>query len=95
MMKVKLTHYERIAGLFVLFAIIGCVVVAVSVAIKQGWFEDKVYFETTFENADGLHEGTVVQMAGLRAGSVSDVQLESNNTIKVTFCNYVGGMCGD
>jgi phospholipid/cholesterol/gamma-HCH transport system substrate-binding protein len=89
MMKIRLTHYERIAGLFVLFAIVGCLVTAVSVAVKQGWFEDKVYFQTYFENADGLHEGTVVQMAGLRAGSVSDVQLESDNKIKVIF--YVLG----
>lgn len=93
MMKVKLTYYERVAGLFVLFAIIGCIVVAVSVAIKQGWFEDKVYFQTFFENADGLHEGTVVQMAGLRAGSVSEVQLEADNKIRVTF--YVLGKFRD
>jgi phospholipid/cholesterol/gamma-HCH transport system substrate-binding protein len=84
-MKIKLTHFERVAGLFVLFAIVGCVVVAASVAIKQGWFEDKIYFQTYFENADGLHDGTVVQMAGLRAGSVTEVHLEPDNKIRVTF----------
>ncbi len=89
MMKIKITYYERVAGLFVLSAILGCMIAAVSVAIKQGWFEDKVYFQTYFENADGLHEGTVVQMAGLRAGSVSEVQLEADNKIKVVF--YVLG----
>ncbi len=93
MMKIKLTHYERIAGIFVLCAILGCVVTAVSVAVKQGWFEDKAYFQTYFENADGLHEGTVVQMAGLRAGSVSEVQLEADNKIKVIF--YVLGKYRD
>ncbi len=93
MMKIKLTHYERVAGVFVLVAIFGCAVAAVSAAIKQGWFEDKAYFQTYFENADGLHEGTVVQMAGLRAGSVSEVQLESDNKIKVTF--YVMGKYRD
>jgi phospholipid/cholesterol/gamma-HCH transport system substrate-binding protein len=64
---------------------VGCVVVAASVAIKQGWFEDKIYFQTYFENADGLHDGTVVQMAGLRAGSVTEVHLEPDNKIRVTF----------
>ncbi len=93
MMKIKITYYERVAGLFVLFAILGCMIAAVSVAIKQGWFEDKVYFQTYFENADGLHEGTVVQMAGLRAGSVSEVQLEADNKIKVVF--YVLGKFRD
>jgi phospholipid/cholesterol/gamma-HCH transport system substrate-binding protein len=85
MMKIRLSHYERIAGLFILFAVVGSAVTAVSVAIKQGWFEDKVYFQTQFENADGLHDGTVVQMAGLRAGSVTEVRLESNNLITVKF----------
>lgn len=89
MMKIRLNYFERVAGVFVLLAILGCLVTAVSAAIKQGWFEDKIYFQTYFENADGLHEGTVVQMAGLRAGSVSEVQLESDNKIKVTF--YVLG----
>lgn len=85
MRKIKLTHYERVAGIFILVAIVGTLVLAISVAIKQGWFEEKVYFHTYFENADGLHEGTVVQMAGLRAGSVTEVTLESDNQIKVTF----------
>lgn len=93
MMKIKITYYERVAGLFVLFAILGCMIAAASVAIKQGWFEDKIYFQTYFENADGLHEGTVVQMAGLRAGSVSEVQLEADNKIRVVF--YVLGKFRD
>lgn len=93
MRKIRLTHYERVAGLFVVAAIAGCLVAAVSVAIKQGWFEDKIRFQTYFENADGLHEGTVVQMAGLRAGSVTEVQLENDNKIKVSF--YVLGKFRD
>lgn len=93
MRKIRLTHYERVAGLFVVTAIVGCLVAAVSVAIKQGWFEEKIKFQTYFENADGLHEGTVVQMAGLRAGSVTEVQLESDNKIKVSF--YVLGKFRD
>ncbi len=93
MRKIRLTHYERVAGLFVVTAIVGCLVAAVSVAIKQGWLEEKIRFQTYFEHADGLHEGTVVQMAGLRAGSVTEVQLESDNKIKVSF--YVLGKFRD
>jgi phospholipid/cholesterol/gamma-HCH transport system substrate-binding protein len=84
-MKNKFNKYERVAGLFVLLAIAGVLVTAVSVAIKQGWFATKVYYSTTFENADGIHPGTLVQMAGLRAGAVEDVDLRSDNKIKVNF----------
>ena len=84
-MKVKFNKFERIAGLFVVTAIVGTLLTALSVAIKQGWFEKKIAYEAIFENADGLHQGTVVQMAGLRAGAVDEVELQANNRILVRF----------
>lgn len=84
-MKNKFNKIERVAGLFVLLAIAGVLVTAVSVAVRQGWFATKVYYSTTFENADGIHPGTLVQMAGLHAGAVEDVELQSDNKIKVNF----------
>lgn len=84
-MKNKFNKIERVAGLFVLLAIAGVFVTAVSVAVKQGWFATKIYYSSTFENADGIHPGTVVQMAGLHAGAVDDVELQSDNKIKVNF----------
>lgn len=89
MRSVKFNKFERVAGIFVLAALFGVVVTALSVAIKQGWFETKVHFTTTFENADGLHQGTIVQMAGLRAGAVDSVELQNNNLVRVNF--YVLG----
>jgi phospholipid/cholesterol/gamma-HCH transport system substrate-binding protein len=82
---IKFNKFERVAGLFIVVAIVGSLLTAISVAVKQGWFETKVYFAANFENADGIHPGTVVQMAGLRAGSVEEVELQGNNRIKVTF----------
>ncbi|MEN0057943.1 MAG: MlaD family protein [Bdellovibrio sp.] len=85
MTRVKFNKFERTAGLFVLVAIGGLILVGVSAAIKQGWFEPKVRFTTTFENADGLHQGTPVQMSGLHAGGVESVELESDNRVRVDF----------
>lgn len=85
MMRIHFNKFERIAGLFVLTAILGFIVSLASVAIKQGWFEKKVYFVSDFENAEGVHPGTTVQMAGLKAGSVEDVELMQNNRIHVRF----------
>ncbi|WP_415062505.1 MlaD family protein [Bdellovibrio sp.] len=85
MMKVKLSKFERVAGFFILFAIIGVILTGLSAAIKQGWFEPKVRYTTTFENADGIHQGTLVQISGLRAGAVETVELESDNRIRVGF----------
>ncbi|HEY8269975.1 MAG TPA: MlaD family protein [Pseudobdellovibrionaceae bacterium] len=84
-MKVKFNKIERVAGLFLLFAIIGVLVTAVSVAVKQGWFATKIYYSSVFENADGIRPGTLVQMAGLHAGAVEDVELQTDNKIKINF----------
>ncbi len=92
-MKVRLSLYERVAGVFVLIAIIGVGVATISAAIKQGWFEEKVRFITYFDHADGLHQGTAVQMAGLQAGAVDEVELQDDNRILVRF--YVLGRFRD
>ncbi|WP_413578641.1 MlaD family protein [Bdellovibrio sp. HCB290] len=85
MMNVKFNKFERVAGLFVGLAIFGVLATAFSIAVKQGWFDSKTYYSTTFENADGLHQGTTVHMAGLRAGAVEEVELRADNKIQVTF----------
>lgn len=84
-MKNKFNKFERVAGIFVLLAVFGVLLTAVSVAVKQGWFATKVYYSTVFEAADGIHPGTLVQMAGLRAGAVTDVELRGDNKIQVNF----------
>lgn len=85
MKKLRLTHFERVAGLFILVAILGGLVTIVSAGIKQGWFSDKVKYYTYFENAEGLHQGTNVLMSGLQAGAVDEIELEADNKIKVHF----------
>ena len=84
-MKVKFNLYERVAGLFVLTAIVGTLVVLLGVAIKRGWFEPKVAYRTSLPSADGLHMGTLVQVAGLRAGQVDTIELKSSSEVIVTF----------
>ena len=84
-MKVKFNHYERVAGMFVLAALLGSLAVSLGVALKKGWFASKVQYMTVLESADGLHEGTLVQVAGLRAGQVTDVELVSAQEVRVTF----------
>ena len=82
-MKIKFSHYERVAGLFVLTAMVGGVVTLVALAVQKGWFEPKVKYSTSLINAEGIREGTVVQIAGLRAGAVTHVELRANNEIVV------------
>jgi len=84
-MKTKFNKYERIAGLFVCTAVGGSIAIFGFVAVKKGLFEEKLHLSTELKSADGVHAGTEVLMAGLRAGSVTDVKLISNERIQIQF----------
>lgn len=84
-MKVKFNKFERLAGLFVIGAFCAMLFALVGVAAKQGWFDSRTEYSTTFDEADGIHTGTTVQLAGLRAGAVEKVELTENNKIHVRF----------
>ncbi len=84
-MKVKFNKFERIAGVFVLTAIVGSVAATFGIAIQKGWFASKVSYKTVLKSAEGIYNGTTVQIAGLRAGNVKSVELISNNEVLVEF----------
>ncbi len=85
MNHVKFNKFERVAGIFVAASIAGFVLALLSVAVKQGWFDSKLHWSTSFVSGDGVHPGTTVQIQGLKAGSVEEVELTSDNRILVKF----------
>lgn len=84
-MKSKFSKIERVAGLFVAVAIIGFLAATLGVAVKKGWFASKVHLVTVMTTADGVHPGTPVQMSGVHAGSVDDIELISASEVRIHF----------
>jgi phospholipid/cholesterol/gamma-HCH transport system substrate-binding protein len=84
-MKVKFNMFERVAGIFVLVAIVGGVMFTGVTAIQKGWFATKVPFKIETTSADGLRPGTPVTISGLRAGEVTDVTLDTAEKVTVHF----------
>ncbi|HRK08689.1 MAG TPA: MlaD family protein [Pseudobdellovibrionaceae bacterium] len=84
-MRVKFNKYERVAGLFVLGAVAGTIVIAIGVAVKRGWLEAKREFVTSIQSAEGVRPGTAVLMQGLRIGEVRQVELVSSQQVRVNF----------
>lgn len=84
-MKIRFNKFEKVAGLFVLSAILVCAFSLIGIAVKNGWFALKVGYTTELESADGVHAGTLVQIAGLRVGAVTDVELRDDNRVIVRF----------
>lgn len=93
MMNLKFNKFERVAGVFILVALGGVLLTGLSAAIRQGWFEPRVRYKTAFQSADGIHQGTVVQLSGLKVGAVESVELESDNSVRVEF--YILGKFQD
>lgn len=93
MRKMKFNKFERVAGVFILVAIGGLLLTGISAAIRQGWFEPRVNYKTSFESADGIRQGTVVQLSGLKVGAVDSVELDKDNRVRVGF--YVLGKFQD
>lgn len=84
-MKVKFTKFERVAGLFILTALMISFLTFVGAAVKKGWFSPKEQYFTYVSSAEGLSSGTLVQMSGLKVGSVTGVELISQDKVKVSF----------
>lgn len=84
-MKVKFNKFERVASAFVGIAIVGAVLLILMTAIKKGWFSAKVSFATSFHSVSGVFPGTSVHIAGLKAGSVEDIDLKDDNSVVVHF----------
>ena len=55
-----------LAGLSILFTVIFFVI-----GQRNLWFEPKNYYVTHIKDADGLREGSVVTLSGLRVGEVT------------------------
>ena len=84
-MKIRFNKFEKVAGLFVGGSILACVVGLSAIAVKNGWLALKDKYVAELESGDGVHAGTSVQMSGLRVGSVSKVELDSNDKVRIEF----------
>jgi phospholipid/cholesterol/gamma-HCH transport system substrate-binding protein len=84
-MKIRFNKFEKVAGIFVLIAGLSCILGMTGIAIKNGWFSRKVRYSTQLDSADGVHAGTIVQIAGLRVGAVTSVDLQSDDKVLVRF----------
>ena len=70
---------RRIGFTLALLAALGAVVVATAGA------EDKRTYEADLFNAFGLVEGSELRVAGVKAGTVTDMDITAEKTARITF----------
>ena len=81
----KDTKNLLLTGLFITFLIIVTSISIMMISKEQKIFGEKITLETIVHNAQNIKVGSVVQLKGIKAGKVTQVDFLNINTIKVTF----------
>jgi phospholipid/cholesterol/gamma-HCH transport system substrate-binding protein len=71
------------AGLFLLFAVLGIIAFIVGAAIKNNWLEPRVLYHTHVVRGEGLRPGSPVLLSGVEVGEVGDLTILKDNRINV------------
>lgn len=82
-MATKMTNEVKI-GLMVAATLI-MFVLGFNYLRGSGFFSSDQEFHTVYDNVQGLQESAVVQLKGLTVGKVSNIELQEDKKIKVTF----------
>lgn len=82
-MKLQFSHGERLAGLFMLFAILGMVAFIVGAAIENRWLEPRLTYHTHIVRGEGLRKGSPVLLSGIEVGEVSSLTILEDNRVDV------------
>lgn len=76
-LRTRLSRVERTVGLFVTIATLlllaGFVYYVYHTAMRKGWFDTKVVYETGLNNAAGLKPGDTVKLMGFDVGNLTEV----------------------
>lgn len=79
----RFKHLESKIGLFVLMALIGCVVVAVFIAAESDLFTPKYTLRFTVDKGTGFAKGMPVKLSGFRIGRIESIALNSEARVDI------------
>ncbi len=82
-MKIYLSYRERLAGFFMLFALLGVIAFIVGAAIENRWLEPRVSYHTHVVRGEGLRTGSTILLSGLEVGEVGELTIMEDNRIDV------------
>jgi phospholipid/cholesterol/gamma-HCH transport system substrate-binding protein len=78
-------RYETVVGIFVVASLIALLVMVTIIARQEGLFQEYVEYRAIFTNVSGLKPGSEVHLAGVTVGNVTEIAINPNGTIVVTF----------
>lgn len=87
-MKFRIKHAQQVVGFFLLAAALALVVVLVFMGANQRWFARNYTFFSRFSSADGITTGMSVRLKGFEIGTVTGVELNNFNRVRVEISIY-------
>lgn len=90
-MYFRIKHIDRLAGIFVIFALIFILTTIVFVARGQKWFSKRYPYLVIFDRVGGIKPGTDVTISGMEVGRVKSLRLNEERKIEITlevFADY-------
>ncbi|HAZ14820.1 MAG: hypothetical protein A2X86_22145 [Bdellovibrionales bacterium GWA2_49_15] len=81
----RLNLIEKKALIGILASIAGMLIAVLIIGKRNLWFEAKNSYFAYYRDVEGLTEGSLVTLSGLRVGEVESLEVNTDNQIKVTF----------
>jgi len=79
--RIQFSYRERIAGLFLLFGVLGVIAFTIGAAIQNRWLEPRITFHALIVRGEGLHQGSAVLLSGIEVGEVGNMTILADNRI--------------
>lgn len=82
-MHFRIKNIDRLAGIFVILALILILVTLVFIARGQKWFAKRYPYVAVFERAAGIKPGTDVTISGMEVGRVKSLRLNPQRKVEI------------
>jgi phospholipid/cholesterol/gamma-HCH transport system substrate-binding protein len=75
----KKMNVNFIVGLFILFGMGSMAYLSVTIAGVSGYSDDSYHLVAKFDSSSGLKEGAFIEIAGVKAGKVTHIELDKES----------------
>jgi phospholipid/cholesterol/gamma-HCH transport system substrate-binding protein len=84
-MRLRFNAVERMAGAFILLAMVGMFASGSAVLVRKGFFDQTLEFKTVIPSSESIYTGMPVLMSGVRVGKVTEIDLDESGSAEVHF----------
>jgi phospholipid/cholesterol/gamma-HCH transport system substrate-binding protein len=88
----KKMNVNFIVGLFILFGMGTMAYLSVTIAGVSGYSDDSYQLIAKFDSSSGLKEGAFIEIAGVKAGKVTNIELDKESFESIATFVFDGGV---